>query len=158
MKTLLAAAALAASATPLAASPYRTPVPATFASRGADRKAIETILANYTRAVSTKDRALFESQLLSKDIPFSGVPLPLVAGSPLPAANYAGFAKAVFAGAPFTQRFQDIHIDQDGPLASVSLVFVNTTSTEQSWGWKTMQLVKVDGRWKIAAEFYTGHD
>jgi len=42
-------------------------------------------------------------------------------------------------------------------LAQFSLVFVNTTATNKSWGWKTMQLVKVNGRWNIAAEFFTAH-
>jgi len=39
----------------------------------------------------------------------------------------------------------------------VSLVFVNTSPQGSSWGWKTMQLLKVSGQWKIASEFYTGH-
>jgi hypothetical protein len=71
--------------------------------------------------------------------------------------QYQAFRDGVFGGAPFTQRFQDIHIEQDGPLASVSLVFVNTSPKGSSWGWKTIQLLKVARRWKIASEFYTGH-
>jgi hypothetical protein len=39
----------------------------------------------------------------------------------------------------------------------VSLVFVNTSPDGSSWGWKTMQLLKVSSQWKIASEFYTGH-
>jgi hypothetical protein len=72
-------------------------------------------------------------------------------------SHYESFHKAVFDGSPFTQRFRDIHIQQDGALAQVSLVFVNTTTTRSTWGWKTMQLLKLDGHWKIAAEFFTGH-
>lgn len=157
MKHWFVAAALALSASPLAAAPYRTPVPPRFDSRGADRQAIEALLAHYTQAVSTKDQALFETLLLDKAIPFSGVPLP-GKGEGTHIANYEGFRKAVFEGAPFTQRFQDIHIEQDGPLAHVSLVFVNTAAKGQSWGWKTLQLIKVGAEWKIASEFYTGHN
>jgi len=144
-----------ASATP---APYRTAIPATFDSRGADREAIDRLLANYTKAVSTKDQALFESLLLNRAIPFSGVPLSQRAQStPIDTANYEDFRKGVFEGEPFTQEFKKVHVEQDGMLAQVSLVFVNTTATNKSWGWKTMQLVKVTGRWKIAAEFFTGH-
>ena len=96
--------------------------------------------------------------LLDKGVPFSGVPLPgKGTGSTVKTANYEDFRKGVFDGEPFTQTFRDIHIKQDGSLSQVSLVFENTTATEKSWGWKTMELIKVDGRWKIAAEFFTGH-
>ncbi|WP_010184620.1 nuclear transport factor 2 family protein [Sphingomonas sp. PAMC 26605] len=157
-KMLRAAAAVTLSATPLVAASYRTPVPATFESRGVDRRAIEAVLGTYTRAVSTKNQALFESLLLSKAIPFSGIPVSQHAGSTsVDTARYEDFRKGVFEGEPFTQRFQDIHIAQDGALAQVSLVFVNTTAKEDIWGWKTMQLVRVGGQWKIAAEFFTGH-
>jgi hypothetical protein len=75
IKTLLAAAVVTLSATPLVAASYRTPVPATFESRGADRRAIEALLETYTRAVSTKNQALFESLLLDTAIPFAGIPV-----------------------------------------------------------------------------------
>lgn len=157
MKHWLMTVTLVFSATSLAAAPYHTPVPPHFDSRGADRQAIEALLGHYTQAVSTKDQALFETLLLSKAIPFSGVPLS-GKGENAQTTNYEGFRKAVFEGSPFTQRFQDIHIEQDGPLAHVSLVFVNTTAKGQSWGWKTLQLIKVGPDWKIASEFFTGHD
>lgn len=142
--------ALAASTTQAAT----TPVPPSFDSTGADRRAIEALLDTYTRAVSTKDEPLFETILLNEDIPFSDVGSAIKSGD---THHYAGFREGVFAGAPFTQRFQDVHIAQDGPLAQVSLVFVNTADGRSTWGWKTLQLLKVAGQWKIASEFYTGH-
>jgi len=132
--------------------------PASFDSAGEDRKAIEMVLENYTRAVSNKDEALFESLLLNENIPFSDAPSAINAsGADQGTQHYDSFRKGVFEGPAFTQRFENIHIDQDGPLASVSLVFVNTSEKSSSWGWKTLQLLKVHGRWKIASEFYTGH-
>jgi hypothetical protein len=134
------------------------PIPTRFDSIGADREAIGAVLDTYTKAVSTKDEALFETLLLNTAIPFSGVGSGDVSSDAAGAlAQYPAFREDVFHGAPFTQRFQDIHITQDGPLASVSLVFVNTSPQGSSWGWKTLQLLKVAGRWKIASEFYTGH-
>jgi len=159
MMFLLSASVMAMSVVPTHPAPYRTKVPATFESQGADRQSIQKLLDNYTKAVSTKDRALFESLLLDKAIPFTGVPAAGMHGAHLiRTANYEAFRQGVFEGEPFTQYFRDIHIRQDGALAQVSLVFVNTTATEKSWGWKTIELVKADGEWKIAAEFFTGHN
>jgi hypothetical protein len=134
------------------------PVPSSFASSGQDASQIKALLDTYTRAVSTKDEALFETLLLNKTIPFSDVGSAARSnGTAGGTSNYEAFRKGVFEGQPFTQRFERVHIEQDGSLAAVSLVFVNTASAGSSWGWKTLQLLKVAGRWKIASEFYTGH-
>lgn len=159
MKSLLLGAALVMSVAPAMAGSYHRPVPASFESRGDDRRAIAELLDSYTKAVSTKDQALFETLLLDTGIPFSGVPLSGKGkDASVMTSHYEEFRKGVFEGEPFTQSFKDIHIKQDGNLAQVSLVFENTTATEKSWGWKTMELIKVEGRWKIAAEFFTGHN
>ncbi|MBC7666684.1 MAG: hypothetical protein H7276_23330 [Caulobacter sp.] len=135
-----------------------TSVPSSFESTGVDRLAIEALLDTYTRSVSTKDQALFETLLLDKQIPFSDVYSAIDApDGPAATHHYDAFRRGVFGGPPFTQKFQDIHITQDGPLAQVSLVFVNTSPAGTSWGWKTLQLLKASGHWKIASEFYTGH-
>ncbi len=68
-----------------------------------------------------------------------------------------GIQRGVFSGPPFTQKFQDVHVSQDGSLANVSLVYVNSSAEGASWDWKTLQLLRVAGQWKIASEFYTGH-
>jgi len=137
---------------------HAAPISVSFDSVGVDKKAIEHLLEEYTKAVSTKDQARFEALLLNRSIPFSDAGSAISAnGADSGAQNYESFRKGVFGGPPFEQRFQDIKIQQDGPLAEVSLVFVNSTATESTWGWKTMQLLKVDGHWKIASEFFTGH-
>ena len=153
------AAAIVVLLTALAALPAcADPIPKQFASTGEDRSAIEALLTTYTTAVTTKNEPMFESLLLNKDIPFSAFgEHDRSSGQSVVTASYDSFRKGVFQGAPFTQRFQDIHIDQDGRLASVSLVFVNVDVDGASWGWKTLQLLKVGGRWKIASEFFTGH-
>lgn len=130
------------------------PIPPSFTSTGADRAAIQVLLDTFTKAVSTKNQALFETLLLSTDIPFSGIPLHT---QDLSTHDYQGFRRGVFDGASFTQSFRDVHVNQDGALAQVSLVYVNQAADGTSWGWKTLQLLKVKGSWKIASEFYTGH-
>ena len=157
-KTAIATILFAAATSCLAAEPASTPIPPGFASTGADRSAIEALLESYTRAVSTKDQPLFETLLLNKDIPFSDAGSAIKGkGADGGTRRYESFRRGVFEGPAFTQKFQDVHIVQDGPLADVSLVFVNTATDGSSWGWKTLQLLKVDGQWKIASEFYTGH-
>ncbi|WP_204259554.1 hypothetical protein [Lichenicola cladoniae] len=137
---------------------YAAPNPSRFESDGADRKAIMTLLHNYTIAVSAKDQVLFETLLLNKTIPFSSVASAVrSAGAEGGTQNYDSFRKGVFLGPPFTQRFEDVQIRQDGALADVSLVFVNTSRETSSWGWKTLQLIKVGKSWKIASELYTNH-
>ena len=153
---LISASLIIAASVPAAV--YAADAPTRFASRGADRKAIEALLTNYTKAVSSKDQALFESLLLNKAIPFYAATAAVKsAGAEGGTQNYPDFRTGVFDGPPFKQRFRDIHIRQDGPLADVSLVFINTSASGTDWGWKTLQLLKVDGRWKIASEFFTNH-
>ena len=133
-------------------------VPVKLDSTATDKKAIQALLDNYTKAVSNKDQKLFESLLLNTNIPFSYVIAAVRnADKPNGTSNYEDFRKGVFAGPQFTQRFQDVHIQQDGALADVSLVFVNTDAHGTSWGWKTLQLIEVQGQWKIASEFFTSH-
>jgi len=135
------------------------PIPTQFDSQGEDRQAIEELLSTYTKAVSTKNQALYETLLLNKDIPFSGASSAIkkAADAEHPTQNYESFRKGVFEGPPFTQRFQNVTIQQDGPLAQVSLVYVNTAPDGSNWGWKTVQLLKIAGHWKIVSEFYNGH-
>ena len=126
-----------------------------------DRKAILDVLRTYTRAVNTGDQALFESQLLDEKIPFFGL------GGTLPPSfeprlesvqRYASFKQGFpKSGQEFSQRFYNIHIEQDGDLAQASLNFENAPVADSGGanGWKTIQMLKVAGHWKIASELYT---
>ena len=143
----------AASSGPASAAPS----PSSFVATGVDKAAIGALLATYTKAVSTKNQQLFETLLLSKTIPFSSVSDAVGGPGDDHTRNYEAFRKGGFEGAAFTQRFRDIHIQQDGAFATVSLVFINTSAASSDWGWKSMQLLRIDGRWRIASEFYTGH-
>ena len=145
-------AALCLLAAPLDAKPTGRPVP----NPAVDRRAIEALLSNYTKAVSTKNQALFETLLLGKDIPFSYVSNGDLVVDEHGTRQYEAFRKSVFGGPAFTQSFKHVHIHQDGNLADVTLVFVNVDAEGPSSGWKTMQLLKVRGKWKIASEFFTG--
>ncbi|SFD21432.1 Putative lumazine-binding [Collimonas sp. OK412] len=125
------------------------------------RKQIQEVLDNYAKSVTTGDRALFESQLLDEKIPFFGLGEKISPSfKPISQSlqGYAGFRKAVFeSGKKYSQKISNIRIEQDGDLAQVSLDFETTLveSGESAQGWKILQLLKVQGRWKIVSELYT---
>jgi hypothetical protein len=130
-------------------------------SSSEDRRAIEAVLSTYTHAVSTGDQAAFEALLLDVGIPFSStneVVGPRGDPQHLDTRRYARFREAVFgSGKHYTQRFYNVRIEQDGVLAHASLDFVTreTGTNRGGYGFKTLQLMKVQGHWKIASEFYT---
>lgn len=126
-----------------------------------DIRAIEKVLETYTTSVTNGDKATFEAVLLNEAIPFSSTDELAAPGAierNIDTRRYPQFRKAVFeSGGRYTQRFDNVQIKQDGALAQVSLDFITkeTKSGSGACGWKTLQLLKSQGRWKIASEFYT---
>jgi hypothetical protein len=148
---------LGASLAVAAPSPPAASIPRPNSS---DRQAIEALLASYTRCLNEHDEAGFRALLLDTRIPFADVKAQPGADDPPDLHHYEAFRQAVFtSGLRYRQRFYDIHIEQHGPLAQVSLVFVTEQLSGKkkgsSTGWKVLQLVKVGDRWKIASELFT---
>jgi hypothetical protein len=126
-----------------------------------DKRAIERVLATYTKSVTDGNEAAFTALLLNVEVPFSST-RELVTGKADPGHtqthNYEQFRQAVFAsGKHYEQYFYNEKIEQDGELAQVSVDFVTTEAGTHKggFGWKTLQLLKMQGEWKIASEFYT---
>ena len=155
---------LAALATPATAVP---PAPVAFAGRheaaAEDRAAIERLLDAYRAAVKAGDEAGFAALLLDERVPFlsvDAVRLGQAAARDVDDQRYADFRHAVFgSGKHYEQRFDNVRIQQDGALAQVSLDFVTVAAGTQQggYGWKTLELLKVAGGWRIASEFYTAY-
>jgi Putative lumazine-binding len=127
----------------------------------AEKRAIEHVLSLYTTAVSKGDEATFSSILLNDQVPFSSTAelhLDKAEADHLQTSRYAKFKQSVFeSGKHYQQQFYHVHIEQDGALAQASLDFVtqDAQTHEGGYGWKSLTLLKVDGQWKIASEFYT---
>jgi hypothetical protein len=149
------------------ANPLMTPTPnqpphASWNSPSEEEaQRINAVLTTYARSVSQGNAQLFESQLLDLKIPFAGVWGEMAASANLATIqDYAGFRKSIFeSGKTFKQRFSNIKIEQIGPVAQVSLDY-ETALKESDYdrkGWKVIQLLKVEGQWKIASEFFTGY-
>lgn len=127
-----------------------------------DKRAIEQLLDRYTAAVTEGNEAAFVSLLLNADVPFTAVDDVVSKADPqhLDTRHFGQFRRIVFlSGKHYQQSFYNVHIDQDGPLAQVSLDFVTTVAGtgHGGYGWKTLQLLKVQGQWKIASEIYTAY-
>ncbi|AMP06819.1 YybH family protein [Collimonas pratensis] len=152
---LLATASLAAQEAPSFLSQHH--------SSPEDRQAIERVLAAYTSSLNSGDEKSFAALLLDEQIPFMAtysLDSRSTGNKPLDTRRYADFRQAVFAsGKHFEQRFYNVRIEQDGELAQASLDFVTKEANSQkgSYGWKTLQLLKVNGAWKIASELYTAY-
>lgn len=129
----------------------------------ADQRAIAGLLDSYTRAVSNGDEAAFSKLLLNENIPFfctGNLVQSSAKQQPLDVRQYQGFRDAVFRNHPhLAQHFTNVHIEQDGDLAAVSVDFftLDAGTTRGSYGFKTLQLIKVAGSWKIASEFFSAY-
>ena len=142
------------------------PAPAAFAGHAAkpdDDAAIRHLLDAYRAAVKDGDEAAFAALLLNEHVPFLAVQSgPLAKAKPdgVDDQRYADFRTAVFGTAQrYEQRFDNVRIQQDGALAQVSLDFVTVDAgTDRGgYGWKTLELLKVGGQWRIASEFFTAY-
>ncbi|MFZ6657178.1 nuclear transport factor 2 family protein [Undibacterium sp. TJN19] len=126
-----------------------------------DKLAIERLLSAYTTSVSTGDGKTFATLLLDDKVPFMavrGVPDIVNNSDTLDTRRYADFRESVFgSGRKLEQAFFNVKINQDGALAQVSLDFITKEAGTQKggFGWKLLQLLKTNGHWKIASEFYT---
>jgi hypothetical protein len=113
--------------------------------------------------VKAGDQAAFAALLLNDGVPFVGVQaskLGAAKAEGVDTRRYADFRTAVFGSAQrYEQRFDNIRILQDGALAQVSLDFVvvDAGTDQGGYGWKTLELLKVGGQWRIASEFFTAY-
>lgn len=124
-----------------------------------DDASIRALLDAYTGAVTRKDPAAFKALLLDERIPFSYVDAGKGLNKDEDLRGYPDFRQAVFGGTErFSQTFDHVRIERDGALAAVTLHFQTRSVPGPGVfeGFKTLQLVKVGGSWKIASELFTG--
>ena len=126
-----------------------------------DIQAIQGLLRAYTTAVTNHDERAFERLLLNDQVPFASTDQLVGAKADVghvDTRRYSTFRDAVFAAsAHYRQRFYNVCIEQDGSLAQASVDWVTRSvgSSKGSYGWKILQLIKVQGQCKIASELYT---
>ena len=129
----------------------------------AEKAAIEHVLSVYTTSLSSGNEAIFASIFLNDRVPFAStaeLKLADADSAQLQMNRYAAFKRVVFeSGRHFEQKFYNVHIEQDGALAQVSLDFLTKEVGAHggTYGWKSLTLLKVSGQWKIASELYTAY-
>ena len=163
LSRLLLASLIAGTSAAAVAVPAPPPSFGGHEARPEDDAAIRQLLDSYRAAVKAGDEQAFAALLLNEHVPFTGVPstaLGKADAGGVDIQRYADFRSAIFGSAKrYEQRFDHVRILQDGALAQVSLDFVTVDAGTDSggYGWKTLELLKVGGRWRIASEFYTGY-
>jgi len=165
-KILISGLALLAATAPLPGATAQEAPPAYLSqheTHADDIRAIRKLLTTYTTSVTNGDEAAFETLLLNDQVPFSSTNElvdPKADAHAVDTRRYSRFRQAIFAsGVRYTQQFYNVHIEQDGVLAQVSLDFVTkeAESGRGGYGWKVLQLLKIRGQWKIVSELYTAH-
>jgi ketosteroid isomerase-like protein len=127
-----------------------------------DQVAITDVINTYSKAVATRDEALFMSTMLDDQVPlFSANDDPSQKTS-LKSADMrelSGLRNIFFHGKEqFQVTFDHITVQQDRSLAQVFAHFVTSVGPKAKPildGWKSIQLLKVGSQWKIVSELYT---
>jgi hypothetical protein len=127
-----------------------------------DQAAITAVINTYSKAVATRNEALFMSTMLDDQIPlFSANDDPSQKAS-LKSADIhelSDLRNAFFhSKGQFQVTFDHISVQQDRSLAQVFAHFVTSVGPNAKPvldGWKSIQLLKVGSQWKIVSELYT---
>jgi ketosteroid isomerase-like protein len=160
MRVALAVFALLASVPAAAAEPPRWEVSA------AERPAIEAVIERFRLAIIAKDGPALSDLLINSRIVFNQ--LANQAGidetrktdrhyDGLGNSGFSGFARAVTgAKVPIEERFYNVRIEQDGPLALVTFDFDYLEDGKvENRGLEHWMLRKIDGTWKIFSVVWT---
>lgn len=136
--------------------------------RSADVKEINSILSNYSRCVIEKDSVAFYNLFNNGTVTWCaavknashvkekeelGVEK---AGSNYFERSYQGFMRALYRYQHSEDKFDNIHIVEDGTVAAVTMDYSFWANHKMTnWGSKYLTLIKRDGQWKITSVIYS---
>ena len=133
-----------------------------------DRRAIEQVVADFQKALKTKDMLLLHSLMLTGDIPFSSPASPEAVrnirekfdptANGLRAGGFYSFANFIReAKVPVEERFYNIKITQDKHVAWVMFDYEFVADGKVSnYGIETWQMMQnLEGKWKIASVWWS---
>lgn len=70
--------------------------------------------------------------------------------------SYKGFLRSLFRYQSTEDKFDNIHIIEDGTVASVTMDYSFWADNKMTnWGGKYLTLIKRDGKWKITSVIYS---
>lgn len=140
-----------------------------YAQQRADsNKQIGKIIDNYTQSVIKRDSITFynlfndetviwcaalKDRSQGKEIESKGLQ---EAGSNYFSSTYKGFMRSLFRYEETEDKFDNIHITEDGTVATVNMDYSFWANGRMTnWGCKYLTLIKKDGNWKIASVLYS---
>ena len=133
-----------------------------------NRKEIYSIINQYSESVIKRDSLTFYSLFNDgnviwcgaikdrsqiKEIELKGIEK---AGSNYFSGSYKGFLRSLFRHQSTEDKFDNIHIIEDGTVASVTMDYSFWADNKMTnWGGKYLTLIKRDGKWKITSVIYS---
>jgi ketosteroid isomerase-like protein len=168
---LAAFSALMTSAAPAGAADAPATVPSYIGRHTTtpeDQRAITQVVADFQRALKTKDVRLLASLMLNADIPFSSPASPQGIkkirevidpnANGLRAGGFHDFARFIHESkVPLEERFYNVRITQDKHVAWVMFDYEFVEDGKAgNYGIETWQMMQdAEGKWKIASVWWT---
>ena len=129
-----------------------------------DKKAIRALIEVYSKSVIERDSIAFyalfnngpvtwcaavKDRSQAKEIEKKGTKK---AGSNYFSGSYKGFMRSLYRFKTTEDKFDNIHIIEDGTVASVTMDYSFWGDNNMTnWGGKYLMLIKRDGQWKITS-------
>lgn len=133
-----------------------------------DKAEINKILNQYAKSVIEKDSITFydlfndgtvtwcaaiKDRSQARELQKKGKK---AAGSNYFSGSYKGFLRALFSYQSTEDKFDNIHMIEDGTVASVTMDYSFWANHKMTnWGGKYLSLIKRDGKWKITSVIYS---
>ncbi|OXE99983.1 putative lumazine-binding protein [Flavobacterium araucananum] len=133
-----------------------------------DKQEISAIINQYSESVIKKDSITFytlfnegtvtwcaaiKDKSQSKEIEKKGLEK---AGTNYFTGSYKGFLRGLFKYESTEDKFDNIHIIEDGTVAAVTMDYSFWANNKMTnWGGKYLTLIKRDGKWKITSVIYS---
>lgn len=134
----------------------------------ADKKEINTIIKLYSESVIKRDSILFYSLFNDGTVTWCAAikdksqsrELEKKEGEKVRSnyfsGSYKGFLRSLFKHEATEDKFDNIHIIEDGTVAAVTMDYSFWADNKMTnWGGKYLTLIKRDGKWKITSVIYS---
>jgi len=133
-----------------------------------DKKELEKIIEVYSKSVIERDSISFYALFNDGPVTWCGALTERSqnrrvqelgaqkAGSNYFSGSYKGFMKGLFSHKTTEDKFDHIHIVQDGTVASCTMDYSFWADGKMTnWGKKYLMLIKKNGNWKITSVIYS---
>lgn len=121
-------------------------------AQSADKKEIHRIIDVYSKCVIEKDSATFYDLFNDGRVTWCAA----IKGGDYFEGSYKGFMRGLYKYKHSEDKFDKIHIVEDGTVASVTMDYSFWAEGKMTnWGGKYLTLIKRDGKWKITSVIYS---